>query len=140
MAKLPARQKVSVLCFRRAGPDEVLLVPREVRRTLQWGLPSAEAEAGETPRDVALRVAAELVGGVPVGDVDLGLGASYRVNAGPRAGEWKERFYGVEVAPDRRSREGTWMAHYDAKARSGAESPRVREAFTRLRELAKLKP
>jgi hypothetical protein len=137
---LPARVKVTVLCFRRAGPDEVLVVPREVKRKLRWGLPSAEAEAGETARDVALKVAARVAGGPALQDLDLGIEAAYRVGAGPREGEWTERFFAVEVAPGRRASDGRWLPHYEAKVEAGAEAPRVREAFSQLRELARLKP
>lgn len=140
VAKLPPRLKVSVLCFRRAAVDEVLLVPREVKRSRQWGLPSVEAEAGEAPRDAALRVAAQLLRDEPLATLDLGVEATYRVSAGPRAGEWTERFVGVEVAASARSRDGEWMPHYEAKALAGADAARVREAFSLLRELAPLKP
>lgn len=140
MAKLPARQKVSIACFRRAGPDEILVVERESKGSLRWGLPSAECEAGESARDAALRLAARVVDGEPLRDLDLVVAAEYRVSAGPRAGAWTERFHGIEVEAGCRAIEGAWLVHYDAKARAGADSPRVREALTRLRELAKLKP
>lgn len=140
MAKLPERQKVSVLCFRRVGPDEVLVVPLEVKRQLQWGVPSTETEPGESTQDAALRVAMQVSGQNVAESLDLGVEGSYRVKAGPRAGEWTERFHAVELAPERRPREGRWLPHYEAKALVGPDAPRVREAFTRLRELARLKP
>ena len=131
-----------MLCFRRVGVDEVLVVPREVKGARYWGLPSAESAPAESAADAALRVAAEVLGDQRgATSLDLGVSGTYRVSAGPRAGEWTERFHGVEVPPDRRARgEAMWVAHYEAKAFAGAESPRVREAFTRLRELARLKP
>ena len=140
VAKLPARQKVTVLCFRRAQPDEVLVVAREAKGRPQWGLPSAESDAGESARAAALRLAADFLRGPVVADLDLAIKAEYRVAAGPRAGEWTERFFAVEAAPDCPAPDGQWLPHYEAKAASGADTPRVREAFTRLRELARLRP
>lgn len=139
VAKLPARQKVSVLIFRRSSPDTILVVQREVKRGVQWSLPSSES-GGESSRLTALSLAAELVSGDAIEDLDLGMDASYKVNNGPRAGQWTERFHAVEVAPDCRAVEGQWMPHYEAKAQAGADAPRVREAVSRLRELARLKP
>lgn len=139
MAKLPARQKVIVLCFRRSDPDEILVVQREAKGVAQWGLPTGEVE-GRSARDAALRLVSEFVRSEPIGDFDLGGASEYRVGAGPRAGEWTERFYAVEMPVGSRAVEGRWFAHYDAKTHAGADAPRVREAMTRLRELARLKP
>ncbi len=139
MAKLPAREKVNVLCFRRSSPDEILIVQREVKRAMQWGVPFAEV-VGESAREEALDLVSLLVRGDPLADFDLGGVATYRVKSGPRAGDWTERFHAVEVAPEARATGGRWAAHYDAKAMVGGETPRVREAITRLREAANLKP
>jgi hypothetical protein len=140
VSKLPARQKATVLLFRRSAPDEILVVPREIKGSLRWSLPTEEMEAGESARVAARRIAGWFVRGDPVSEVDLGVGAEYRVGAGPRAGEWTERFHAIEVAPGTIAVEGKWLVHYDAKAEAGADAPRVREAITRLREIAKLKP
>lgn len=137
MAKLPARTKVHLLLFRRAGPDELLVVRREVKGAAPWALPSTEA-LDETAREAALRLAAEVARGAPLLDFDLGLPAEYRVKDGPRAGEWTERFHAVEMPPDSRARDGAWLPHYDAKAK--VDAPRVRDAITRLRERAPLVP
>lgn len=138
MAKLPQRQKVTLLLFRRAEPDELLLVPIEARRMVRWALPFTEVEAEETPREAARLLALGLVEGDPVTMLDVGTSSEYRVKAGPHAGEWTERFHAVEVAVGTHAREGSWVPHYEAKAQS--ESPRAREAITRLREVARLKP
>lgn len=140
MPKLPARQKVTVVVFRRAGPDEILVVPRESKRVVRWALPSTEVVEGETARDAALQLAEGLVDGEAVTDLDLALDAAYRVAAGPSAGEWTERFFAVETEAGARALEGRWLPHYEAKAQAGAELPRVRDAITRLRETARLKP
>lgn len=139
VAKLPARTKVVVVLFRRAGPDEVLVTEREGKRPVAWGLPFTETEEGEGPLEAARAVAAELVAAEPVAEFDLGVDAEFRVKAGPRAGEWSERCFALEVPAGARALVGRWLPHYEAKAEAG-DSPRSREAITRLRERAKLKP
>lgn len=120
-------------------PDEILVVQQEVKRGVKWALPFTEA-GNESPRKTALGLASDLVDGEAIEDMDLAMDASYKVNNGPRAGQWTERFYAVEVAPGTRAREGQWMTHYEAKQQAGADTPRVRDAVSRLRELARLKP
>lgn len=140
MPKLPPRQKVTTILFRRVGPDEILVVQREAKGARRLALPSGETLAGESWRDAARRISAGLVRAQPLAQIDLGAGAEYRVSAGPSAGEWTEHFQALEFAFDARASEGVWLPHYDAKAQAGAESPRVREAISRLREAAKLRP
>lgn len=140
MARLPARHKLVLLCFRRSDPDEILVVLREARGVVRWAFPSTEQEAGEHARDAALRLASQLVRGLAERAIDLGTGGVYRVSEGPSAGAWTERAFAIEVAPGSRALEGRWLPHYEAKAEAGADAPRAREAVTRLREMAKLKP
>lgn len=138
MAKLPIRQKVTLLLFRRANPDEILLVPLEAKRAVRWVVPFTEAVDGESAGEAARQLAEGYVGAEQLAALDLGMPATYRVKAGPSAGEWTERFHAIEVAADAPAADGRWVPHYEAKAQS--ELPRVRDAITRLREMARLKP
>ncbi len=73
---MAAKRSAGVLLYRRAGEAvELLLVhpggPYWAKRDLgAWTIPKGECEAGEDPRDCALRELAEELGAAP--DLDLG--------------------------------------------------------------------
>lgn len=139
MAKLPEMRKVTVLVFRRRGPDEILVVRKPSRDGREWAPPSTIAEDAETPETAARRLAGETTHGEPLAVLPLAVTNSYVVKNGPSAGSWTEHFYGIEVAPDARPAQGAaWRVHYEAKAESSAV--KVREAITDLRARAKLLP
>lgn len=129
---------MTLLLFRRANPDELLLVLLEAKRALNWTIPFTEVEENETAQDAARQLAESLTGRSSSDPLDLGSPAVYRVKDGPNAGEWTQRFLAVEVPIGTRAREGRWLPHYDAKA--AADASKLKEAISRLREIARLKP
>jgi len=138
VAKLPTRRKSTVLVIRRGPPDELLFRASPSRARSGWEPLSAEVAPGETFETTARRLARDATDLARDAPVDLDLEARYAVRSGPAAGAWIERLYAFEAAPGAPAREGEWLVHYEAKAR--ASTPRVRDAVTRLREQARLRP
>lgn len=139
MARLPELRKITVLAFRRRGPDEILLVPKPSRDTQAWGLPSTIREEGEAPEAAARRLVAEILRGEVLAVLPLGVTNEFTVKNGPSAGNWHETFMGVELAVTARPATGNaWLLHYEAKAQLAAA--KAREAITELRAKAKLVP